>query len=236
MAGGYHLFESGDQLCRALFKLEAALPEEYRADVTAVRERMLFDSAAWHHRPAESTPYLEAIRGAVWGGRQLDILYSRYDGSGWQWRRVEPYGLVFKAGVWYLVAFCQMRQDFRTFRVGRIQDMAVREEPVTPRPDFDLQTYWEEARERFEGQTLPFALTLRVAPPLLHRATGAVTVLRREPGGSAVIRVALESRESAISYVLRFGSGATIVDPEDLRAAVAAEARALAELYEDPVS
>lgn len=232
MAGGYRLFESGDELCRALFKLEAALPDEYRADVRAARERILFDVTDWHQQPAPATPYLEPIRRAVWGGRQLDILYARYDGSEVRWRRVEPYGLVSKAGVWYLVAYCHLRKDFRTFRVSRIQDLTVREEPVALRPEFDLQAYWEEARQRFEGQVLPFALTLRVAPFLLHRVGGGSTILGREPDGSVLLRLDLESREAAIFRALGLGASAAIVDPPDLREDVAAEARRVAAMYE----
>src|SRR5947199_389674 len=133
VAGDYRLFASGDGLRRALSKLEAALPAAYRADVRAARERILFDTTAWYRRPT-TTAHLETVRGAVWAARQLDLLYPRSDGAGAQWRRVEPHGLVCKAGVWYLVAYCQMRHDFRTFRVSRIEDLVVRDETTPSRP------------------------------------------------------------------------------------------------------
>lgn len=235
MARGYRLFETDDQLYQALIKLEAALPDEYRADVKAARERILFDVTAWHKQPATATPYLESIRHAVWSGSCLEILYARFDGSEPQWRPIEPYGLVCKAGVWYLVAYCQMREDFRTFRVGRIQDLQVREEAVTPRPTFDLQSYWEEARRRFEGQILPFRLTLRVTPSLRQRLGSEFILADVEPSGDAIVVVDLESRQAAIAYALYLGSQATVIDPPDLRDAVAGEAQAIAARY-TPVS
>src|SRR5437588_1496781 len=71
IADGYRIFENGDGLRRALVKLEASLPEEYRADVQAARERLLFDASSWYRRPA-TTPdtHLETLRAALWSTRQ----------------------------------------------------------------------------------------------------------------------------------------------------------------------
>jgi predicted DNA-binding transcriptional regulator YafY len=232
VVGGYRLFESGDGLRRALFKLEAALPEEYRADVRAARERFLFDTTAWHERPTV-TPHLEKLRAAVWTERQVDLLYPRSDGSGSHWRRVEPHGLVCKAGVWYLVAYCHMRKDFRTFRVDRVDELAVAEKPVVPRPKFDLETYWEEARQRFEGLAMPFSLTLSATPEALRRIGSEGEVLDRQPDGRSLVRVALESARSAIQYALSLGSEVVVIEPPEVRIGVAAAARAVAALYEN---
>ncbi len=229
VAGDYRLFESNDGLRRALFKLEAALPEEYRADVRAARERIVFDTTAWHAQPA-TTPHLETLRTAVWNARRLDVLYPRSDGHGTAWRRVEPYGLACKAGTWYLVGYCHMRRDFRTFRVSRIVDLLVRDEAVKPRPDFDLHAYWAESRQRFEQQTKPLALTLRLGPDARSRAWDGYTV-REEADGSAVARVDTESVESAVSYALSLGATVVVLDPPEVRVAVATAVREMAALY-----
>jgi predicted DNA-binding transcriptional regulator YafY len=236
MAGGYRLFESDDGLRRALVKLEAALPDEYRADVRAARERIFFDTTAWHHRQPAATAHLETVRAAVWTARQLDLLYPSSDGSGAHWRRVEPHGLVCKAGIWYLVAYCHLRTDFRTFRVERIEEIGVRDEPVTPRPGFDLQTFWEESRRRFEEQTMPLALTLRVDAATLRRLRGGVTVLEEDADGTRLVRLDAESVEAAVSYALSLGPGAVVLAPERVREAVAAAAQAMAGLYPSPLS
>jgi predicted DNA-binding transcriptional regulator YafY len=231
VAGDYRLFASGDGLRRALSKLEAALPAAYRADVRAARERILFDTTAWYRRPT-TTAHLETVRGAVWAARQLDLLYPRSDGPGAQWRRVEPHGLVCKAGVWYLVAYCQMRRDFRTFRVSRIEDLVVRDETTQPRPGFNLQAYWEQSRRQYEEQTMPFALVLRVAPSARRRTWNAEgTVLEEEADGSLVVRIDTESAQAAVAYALSLGAAATVLDPPEVRDAVAVAARSITRLY-----
>jgi len=233
MAGTYRLFESDDGLRRALVKLEAALPEEYRADVRAARERILFDSTAWYRRPT-TTAHLETVRAAVWAARQLDLLYPNADGGAASVRRVEPHGLVCKAGVWYLVAFCHLRQDFRTFRVERLEDVTVRDEAVTSRPGFDLQAYWAEARRRFEEQTTPLALVLRVSAAGLRRVRDSCTVRQAEPHGAAVVQVDVESAQAALAYALALGAEATVLEPQAIRQAVIEAARGMLALYAPP--
>jgi predicted DNA-binding transcriptional regulator YafY len=231
VAGGYRLFENGDGLRRALFKLEAALPEEYRSDVRAARERILFDTSDWYSRPTP-TEHLETLRSAVWGARQLDMLYPRSNAPGDAWRRAEPHGLVCKAGIWYLVAYCQMRKGFRTFRVDRIRGLQIREEATTPRPGFDLQRYWEEARERFERQTAPFALILSVSPEAFPRVRSEATVLQDDPDGWTRVRLSFSSAAEAVSYTLALGTAAKVIDPPGVRAAVAQTARELVAQYQ----
>lgn len=232
--GDARLFESSDDLRRALFKLEATLPAEYRPDLRAARERILVDTTSWYHRPVGAR-YLEKVRGAVWAGRQLDILYPRADSDGTEWRQVEPHGLVCKAGIWYLVAYCRLRQDFRIFRVDRIDAIQERDEATTPRPDFDLEAYWEERRQAFEAQTAPFVLTLRVTAKGRRYLESDHTVLNEEPGSAAIVQVNLSSAAGALSYALSLGVEATVVAPSDLREAVRSRAEAIAALYTEPM-
>jgi predicted DNA-binding transcriptional regulator YafY len=241
MAGNYSLFADDDGLQRALLKLEAALPEQYRVDVKAARKRILFDTTAWYDRAAPvNTAFLETIRLAVLGENQLEILYPADDIPGVQWLRIDPYGLVYKGlsrrrmrtGIWYLVAFCHTCHTFCTFRVGYIEDLKVLDEKIAIQPNFDLRSYWQEARQYLEEQTHPFALVLRVRPVARSSLSGDSTILQEEPEGSIVVQVNVESIEAAVSYVLALGTGATVLSPTNVREAVAEAARSIAEMYD----
>ncbi|GAC1375443.1 MAG: YafY family protein [Ktedonobacteraceae bacterium] len=238
------LFAGDIDLHRALVKLEAVLPEVYRADVKAAREHIFFDTSAWYSNSKASPTYLETMRAAVLGSHQMDILYpcttcKDYPGMGVLWRRVEPYGLVFKGlsrrhirtGRWYLVAYCLACQAFDVFRVSDIEQLCVRAEPITPRPNFNLRAYWREARKYLEKQIPPIALTLRVSPSARYGMPGDVTFISEERDGSALMRVNLESIETAISYALSLGADAMVLSPPQVREAVATMAHAIAEMY-----
>jgi len=234
IAGNSSLFAGDDELHRALFKLEAALPTEYRNEVQTAREHILIDRTEWCSNTTTSPPYLETLRSAVLGAYQLDILYPRST----QWRRIEPYGLVFRgvsrrhvrAGIWYLVAYCLTYQRFVTFRVSYIEDVKVRNEPTTFQPDFDLQTYWQEERKHLEEQ--PYTLKLRIRPPTRYRLQGNFTLIKEKPDGSVIVRVETESLDEAVSYVLGLGADATVLAPSQVRDAVMHAAQAIAEMYD----
>lgn len=242
MSGNYSLFAGDDRLHRALIKLEATLPEEYRTDVRAARERILFDTTAWCCQ-APSTTYLETIRSAVLDSYHLDLLYpcvSCKDKPGVRWRHVEPYGLVFKAlsrrhvrtGIWYLVAFCHTCQAFQTFRVSHIQNLRVRKEHISLQPSFDLQSYWEKERRFLDVQKPSSTLILRVTSQARHNLRGEYTILQEERDGSALIQVEQESIEAATFYTLSLGTGATVISPDEVRQAVATTAHAIADMYD----
>ncbi len=242
MAGNYNLFAADDSLHRALFKLEAALPEEYRADIKLAREHILFDTTAWDGDSASSA-YLEMLRNAVLEARRLDLLYPCRSTSSrpyLRWVCLDPYGLVYKGlisrqmrtGVWYLVAFSHSSQQIETFRVSYIQDLRVRNEQIEPDPDFDLQAYWKELRQHLEERQ-QHALTLRVKLTARHLLWGNYSVLHEEADGSALVRIHLESFREALAYALSLGSEAIVLGPAQVRAAVQETARRILALYEE---
>lgn len=244
ISGNYNLFAGDSDLHRALVKLEAVLPEEYRLDVMAAREHILVDTSAWCNTTREPT-HLETIRAAVLGSYQLDVLYpgtscQLLPETGMLWRRIEPYGLVFKGlsrrhartGRWYLVAFCQRCHAFHTLRVSEIEQVHVHEETITPHPNFDLHAYWREARKQLEKVQPPITLKLRVTAVARYSPLhGDVTIIKEEQDGSAVVQVNMESVDDAISYALGLGADATVLDPPQVRSAVASTALAISEMY-----
>ncbi|HET9097422.1 MAG TPA: WYL domain-containing protein, partial [Candidatus Baltobacteraceae bacterium] len=102
---------------RALDKLSGALPDLQRRAAQQARQRILLDHNRWY-RLEQPTALLAVLRRAVWEDRQVSIRYRDRNGAQTE-RTIDPYGLVSKAGVWYLVAR-QQDGDFRTFRVERV--------------------------------------------------------------------------------------------------------------------
>lgn len=234
IAGGYRIFESDDGLRRALVKLEAALPPEYRGDVQAARDRLLFDTTGWYRQPVSpaGTPHLETLRAALWGSRQLDITYQkpREVAEETRGRRVEPYGLVCKAGVWYLVAYCHTRHDVRTFRVDRILDLSVREEAVRPRKNFNLQEYWEAAQRRFRDEMPSVRVRMRVSSQAGRRWLREA-VVRNWSEDVFEVEFTAPCLEMAVAYALSCGSDAIVIDPPEVRDGVIQAARAVLNGY-----
>ena len=103
-----------------------------------LQERILVDGDRWF-RTASVPPHLARVQDALWSDRRLRLRYRRgldrvVD------RTVEPYGLVCKAGTWYLLA--GVGGQPRVYRVSRIEDAELTEEGFERPAGFDLRAAW----------------------------------------------------------------------------------------------
>lgn len=117
----------------ALAKIEAVLPEALRR---LVEDSPLLAPPDNFQEPTRVD--LTAVREAVHARRKIHIHYR--DNKGDETRRtVRPLGLWFYGPVWLLAAWCELRTDFRFFRLDRVLDAAVLAETFAPEPGRTLQ-------------------------------------------------------------------------------------------------
>ncbi|MGA8112146.1 MAG: YafY family protein [Actinocatenispora sp.] len=148
----------------ALRKVMAALPEPHRPAATQTSERVLVDPAGWRRAPKPS-PDIGVLQNAVFADRRVLL---RYRHSGQRDAReylVDPYGLVDKAGVWYLVADHDARP--RLFRASRILGARVTDAPVRHRPGLELAEVWAALRREVEGPPATLLVEARVRRSVL---------------------------------------------------------------------
>ena len=225
----------GTVLAAAQAKVLATLPPELRGRAARVRQRFLLDAPGWFHHD-EDLPHLAVVSEAVWSERRVDLRYRRADTE--VGRRVDPLGLVLKAGTWYLVA--RHRNDVRTYRVGRIAAAELREDRFERPGDFDLAAHWAEASTSFDRSILRDRVRLRLAPGAARHlrfhvdATAAVEALAGagppDAQGWVEVDLAVESPEVAVSQLLALGDGVEVLAPAEVRAAIAATAARTAAL------
>ncbi|MHC3468892.1 helix-turn-helix transcriptional regulator [Streptomyces sp. 7R007] len=210
----------GSVLAAAQLKVRAALPTGLRAHADRISGRFHLDAPGWY-ADQEETPYLPAVADAVWHSRVLHVLYRRWAEPTDVERRLEPYGLVLKAGRWYVVA----GPGPRTFRVDQILRLDVSEEEFT-RPDgFDLAAYWTAYQRDFHDRLHRGEALVRLAPGA--RLPRAAADVRTDASGWTLARVPIESVEHAHGEFLRLGADVEVLEPPELRARLA---RTIAEL------
>ena len=160
-------------------------------------------------------------------------------GNGPARRVIEPLGLVLKAGIWYVVAGTDGGQ-VRTYRISRVVGVEPGQERFERPAGFDLAGYWAEAAEAFEREAPRIAVDVRVRPDRLDQlraAVGHATVEAAEPlagsdpDGWLRLRLRLDWPDEAPAVMLRAGRWVEVLGPPEVRARVAATARAIAERY-----
>ncbi|WFB10917.1 WYL domain-containing protein [Streptomyces sp. LX-29] len=140
----------------ALRKVMAALPAPHRPTAELTSRRILVDPDRWLSGPA-GRPDLDTLHDAVFADRRLRIRYRHGGENRPRTYTVDPYGLVAKAGVWYLIADRQGTPQL--FRADRVAEASLTDAPVRRRDGVELADVWEELRRRVER--LPEGLWVR---------------------------------------------------------------------------
>jgi predicted DNA-binding transcriptional regulator YafY len=122
----------------ALSKITRVLPQAARERVLAMSSVMILSSSRDEAKPNAS---LLILLGDAINSRLCVQMSYKSQGDELTHRTVEPYGLVGSQGKWYLVGYCRLRVDYRTFRLDRIQDAVPTSEHFAGRPDFDFRAY-----------------------------------------------------------------------------------------------
>lgn len=221
------------QALAARLKVAAALGD---APAAATR-RFHLDAPAWF-RDAEPPALLTEVSRAVWEDRVLHARYAARGGT--RERRLEPYGLVLKAGRWYLVARGPSGR-VGSYRVDRFETAEAGDERFERDPEFDLADHWAAAAREFTRALLRERAVARLSPyavenlaALLEPTAAADALATAGPpdaGGWVTVTLPVESWDIGYLELLRLGPEAEVLHPPELRARLTEATRRAAALY-----
>ena len=101
------------------------------SDFLSGGQSVLIDLSSWYKDAL--APRIELIRSAIDNCLQLEFLY--YSPSGESIRTVEPYYLIFHWSSWYVWAWCRKREDFRLFKLNRMDALKITDNAFTRQAD-----------------------------------------------------------------------------------------------------
>jgi predicted DNA-binding transcriptional regulator YafY len=223
----------------AISKVMRAVPAPFQPAATAASQRILVDPVGWMRSP-DPVGELGTLQSAVFADRRVRL---RYRSSGEQRaseRIVDPYGLVCKSGVWYLVA--DFGGEPRLFRVSRVEAAFVDESPVLRRGGVGLAELWQELRRQVDERPAPVRVIARVrrsrldmfgricAAHLTGPAAGGDDLAGGDDGEWAEVTLRFAAVQAA-RILLSFGGDVVVVSPPEVRADLRAIARAVAATY-----
>lgn len=213
----------------AMAKLDNVLPDEQKREIDWARRSLV---ATGMHRadPVELSPFLETLRKAAHEKLQVEMTYQGSGKPDPSHRVVDPYALVFRSGWWYLVGFCHMRQDLRTFRLDRVVSLVLSDAAFQLPADFDVHAYLARS---YQDQPLVRA-RLRFAPHAAHLVNGlpGYETSQELPDGGLEVQIAAPDLPWLASLVLSFTTWATVLEPPELRDMVRDWAQATADQYQ----
>jgi predicted DNA-binding transcriptional regulator YafY len=217
----------------ALRKVMAALPAPHRPAAEVTSRRVLVDATRWRGGPRQAVD-LDTLRDAVFTDRRLKLRYRHSGQSEDRTYTVDPYGLVAKAGVWYLVA--DRCGKPRLFRADRVRSATVLDAPARRRPGVELADAWEVLRRQIEERPGGLEVTVRVRRDRLGMfqriAAGSLAGPPDDDGTGEWVTARLSYgivREAR--QLLAFSDNVEVVSPPEVRAELAEAAAAVTRLY-----
>jgi len=216
----------------AILKVMRAVPEPFRPAATATSQRILVDPAGWM-RPPDPVGALGVLQAAVFTDRRLRLRYRSSGQGSASERVVDPYGLVCKAGIWYLVA--DQDGEPRLFRVSRVVAAVADEAPVRRRDGAELAGLWALLRREVEDRPAPLPVLVRVRREWLDMFGRICAAHLDGPLPAAAgewVEVPLRfPAVKAARTLLSFAGNVEVVSPPEVRADLAAAAAEVVACY-----
>ena len=216
----------------ALRKLVRALPQTFRADAEAAASATMIDPTRWGERDRRQPEVVALLQAAVIRRRKVRLTY---EGSARERteRLVDPWGLVDKDDIWYLIAGTERGQ--RTFRIDRIIAAEPTDQPAERPDDFTLAAAWEQIVGEVEQRRSRTWATVLVEDrfvSVLQTQFGRHCHTDGEAGhGRARVRVGAPTPLDIARHLAGWGAMIEVTEPESVQAELARIGAELADRY-----
>ena len=187
------------------------------------RDSMLIDLSSWYK--SSLAPKIEIIQSAIERRKQLEFRY--YAPSGESTRAIEPYYLVFKWSSWYVWGWCTAREDFRLFKLNRMDGVTETNRRFdcrsVPLPDLSNEKI-------FPGGISVKAL---FAPDMKWRLVEEFGphCFSEADDGRLFFTADYTDMDNLVSWLLTFGAKAEVLEPAEVRDRIRHIAEALEKTY-----
>lgn len=217
----------------ALRKLVQALPETFRAQAQAAATALIVDSTPWGETDLSRPERVDQLQAAVIARRKVSLEYENRAHERTR-RLVDPWGVVHKDSLWYLVAGTEAGQ--RTFRIDRIMGATVTEITAERHADFELPREWgsivEEVERHGSFVSATALVDVRSLPAFREYFGRHCEELGTEDGGRVRMRVSAQMACSIAEQLAGWGSAVEVLEPQDVKAHLARLGAELVQLYQ----
>ncbi len=207
----------GVETAGALEKVSRVLPPALGERVAALRDTLAFTLAA-RDGTAPDAAVLLGLASAARRRHRVRLAYTSWRGENTE-RDVDPYGLVFHSGRWYVTGFDHRRAEVRTFRIDRIASVTPLPCTYEPPGAFDAVAHLTRSLA-----AVPYAHEVEVliempAAEARRRIPATVATIDATDGG-VVMRARAEHLDGMARMLAGLGRPFAVRRPDALRAAV----------------
>ena len=165
--------------------------------------------------------HLDLLGAAIPQGRKVVMEYYSQTSDEVRERTVRPYALTESRGKVYLLGHDERRARILTFRVDRIRTLRTTEQTFEFPPDFDLEAYSREKKERgftpAEGEATTVQVSFSAESARYVREEFPADQIQAQPDGTIVLTFGVGSSTWLFRWILQYGDEAQILEPREYR-------------------
>ena len=194
------------------------------SDFMVGNQSVLIDLSSWYKDSLASK--IELIRTAVDNCKELEFIY--YSPRGESVRCIEPYYLIFRWASWYVWGWCKKREDFRLFKLNRMDKLQISERKFVkrqaPMPDLSSERI-------FPGGIKVKALFDSECKWRLVEEFGS-GCFAEQADGKLLFRADYTDKENLVTWLLSFRDKVELLEPEEIREELKNSIEAMKKKYE----
>jgi predicted DNA-binding transcriptional regulator YafY len=221
-----------DSIQSALAKIRASLGPELSAYLERLAETFRVLPGP-HKRYADFRDTIEVLNNAVLSRQTVSMSYRTGRTGAIADRNLDPYRVWYKGGALYVIGHDHRSGEIRTFAVDRIREIKGTNQRFEPPESFDFDAYAASSfgviAEPATSVRIRFSADWRTH--VEERTWHASQELTPLDDGGVELRMDVGGTAELCSWVLSFGSGAKVLEPQKLRAQVAGELAKAASQY-----
>jgi predicted DNA-binding transcriptional regulator YafY len=199
----------------ALDKIKAVLrlTEKYHIEEIEEHIAVMEHPAIMHQPPAEL--HLQSLLKAIAVSSVIEINYTSIEKNETLQRKVEPVGIYYLGSHWYLVGFCQLRNDYRNFRTDKIDELIITNEPVS-KTHPPLQSFIAQMSAQRQVQQVVIDVDPDIVKYFGDQKYYNGFVKEEKAGDKVRMSFLTGSLEGFARWFMLFGDRAKIIEPGQL--------------------
>jgi len=218
----------GSVITSAFEKIRLLLPSSISIDLNSISESFSFDIPQARKMDKHSAKVFDALSKAITGRNSVEITYHALGRNAVAKRVVDPYHLRHTLGTWYLIGYCQLRKDFRTFIINQIKDIKVLDRKYIVDKGFSIEKFLAYSWNIVEGgyvQKIVVRLDKDIARWFIDKKLHATQKTKENKDGSITLEFRLSGTQEIKRWIMSQGRHAKVIEPKSLRDEITKEFR-----------
>lgn len=166
-------------------------------------------------------------------GRSLKIKYFSQSKNEIRENTIDPYNLIYRDGEWFIICYCHEKNRIETFKLSRIYDFKIINLIFIKPRDFSLKEYLESQWGIFSGEKTLVKIRFNSLLNKFIKETrwSPSQIIQEEKDGEIILSLFLDDIGDIKSWILGFGGGAEVLEPNNLRIEISEEINKLKKFY-----